>query len=88
MLIGDLVTRAARWYPDKEAVVFEDTRLTYQQFNERVNRLANALVGMGAKKGDRIAIICHNSNHFAEAFFAIAKIGAVSTNLNWRLSPK
>ncbi len=88
MLIGDLVSRAARWYPDKEAVVFEGTRLTYRQFNERINRLANALVGMGSRKGDRIAIICHNSNHFAEAFFAIAKIGAVSTNLNWRLSPK
>ncbi len=88
MLIGDMLKRAAKCYPDKEAVVFEDTRLTYAQFNERTNRIANALLDMKVKKGDRVAIISHNSNQYAEAFFAITKIGAVSTNLNWRLSPK
>lgn len=88
MLIGDMVTRAARWFPDKEAVVFEETRLTYREFNERINRLAHALLKMGVKSQDRVVLICHNSNHYAESVFAIAKIGAVSTNLNWRLSPK
>ena len=88
MLIGDMLTRAARCYPDKEAVVFEETRLTYAEFNERTNRLSNALLDLGVKRGERVVVICHNSNHYAEAVFAIAKIGAVSTNLNWRLSPK
>ncbi|MBN1880853.1 MAG: long-chain-fatty-acid--CoA ligase [Deltaproteobacteria bacterium] len=88
MRVGDMVTRAARWYPDKEAVVFEETRLTYREFNERVNRLAHALLKLGVKSQDRVVLICHNSNHYAESVFAIAKIGAVSTNLNWRLSAK
>jgi long-chain acyl-CoA synthetase len=88
MRIGDLLTRAARCYPDKEAVVFEETRLTYRQVNERTNRLAAALVDMGVKRGDRVGVVCHNSHNFTEIFFACAKIGAASTNLNWRLSPK
>ena len=88
MRIGDLLTRAARCYPEKEAVVFEKTRLTYRQINERTNRLAAALIDMGVKRGDRVGVICHNSHNFTEIFFACAKIGAASTNLNWRLSPK
>lgn len=88
MRIGDLLTRAARCYPDKEAVVFEKTRLTYREINDRTNRLAAAMVDMGVKPGDRVGLICHNSHHFTEVFFACAKIGAASTNLNWRLSPK
>ena len=87
MRIGDLLARAARWYPDKEAVVFEKTRLTYRQLNDRTNRLAAALIDMGVKPGDRVGLICHNSHYFVEVFFACAKIGAASTNLNWRLSP-
>jgi long-chain acyl-CoA synthetase len=88
MRIGDLLTRAARCYPEKEAVVFEKTRLTYRQINERTNRLAAALLDMGVKRGDRVGVICHNSHNFTEIFFACAKIGAASTNLNWRLSPR
>jgi len=88
MRIGDLLTRAAKWYPEKEAVVFEGTRLTYRQLNDRVNALAHALLDMGVGKGDRVALICHNSHYYAEVVFALAKIGAVSTNLNWRLSPR
>jgi long-chain acyl-CoA synthetase len=88
ILIGNMLTRAAKWFPGKEAIVFEETRITYADFNSRANKIATALLEMGVKKGDRVGIVCHNSNHFAEAFFAIAKIGAVSTNLNWRLSPK
>jgi long-chain acyl-CoA synthetase len=88
MRIGDLLSRAARWYPDKEAVVFEETRLTYRQLNDRTNRVAAALTDMGVKRGDRVGVVCHNSHNFTEVFFACAKIGAASTNLNWRLSPK
>ncbi len=88
MLIGDLPTRAAKWYPEKEAIVFEEKRFTYQELNARVNALAHALMDMGVRKGDRIAVICHNSHYYSEVVFAAAKIGAVSTNLNWRLAPR
>ncbi len=88
MLIGDLLTRAAKWYPEKEGIVFEDKRFTYRELNARANALAHAFLEMGVRKGDRIAVICHNSHYYFEAVFAAAKIGAVSTNLNWRLSPR
>lgn len=88
MLIGDLLTRAAKWYPEKEAIVFEEKRFTYPEFNARANALAHALLDMGVRKGDRVALICHNSHYYSEVVFAAAKIGAVSTNLNWRLSSR
>ena len=54
MNIGSLLPRHARYRPDHTAIVFEDHRLTFWEFNVRVNRLSNALVGLGVKKGDYI----------------------------------
>ena len=45
--IGDILKSGVRNFPNKEAIVFEDVRLTYREFNDRVNRLANAIVSMG-----------------------------------------
>ena len=64
MLIDDRLTRAAKCFPDKGAIVFEGTRLTYKDFNETTNRLAHALIEMGVKKDERVAVVCHNSNHY------------------------
>ncbi len=57
MNIGSLITHHALYRPQKTAVVFEDQRLTYSEFNLRVNRLANALLNLGIGKGDKIATI-------------------------------
>jgi long-chain acyl-CoA synthetase len=86
--LGDFLIRASRWFPEKTATVFEDTRMTFAQLNGRVNALSHVLMDMGVKSQDRVAVLCQNSHYFLEAFFGIAKINAVSTNLNWRLSPK
>ena len=51
MLVGDIVSSNARLYPNKPCVVDGKVRLTCAQFNDRVNRLANALLGLGLKKG-------------------------------------
>ena len=51
LLLGELVARNSRKFPDKEAIVYGDTRLTYREFNARVNRLAHALMDMGVKRG-------------------------------------
>jgi len=45
--IGDILKSGLHSFPNKEAIVFEDVRLTYREFNDRVNRLANAIVSMG-----------------------------------------
>lgn len=70
--------------PDKEAVVFEGKRYTFAQLNERVNRLGNALLKMGVKKGDRIAMMQVNTNQCIEVYFAVARIGGIYVPLNFR----
>ncbi len=70
--------------PDKEVIVFEDKRYTFSQLNERVNRLGNALLGLGLQKGDRVATLQVNCNQCVEIYFAVAKIGAIYVPLNFR----
>jgi fatty-acyl-CoA synthase len=71
--------------PDKLAVVFGDRRYTYREFNERVNRLANALLNHKVQQGDKVAYLLNNCSEFAEVSFALSKIGALSVPLNFRL---
>jgi long-chain acyl-CoA synthetase len=82
MNIGTLTARHARCRPNHPAVVFEDRRLTWQTFNQHVNRLANAFLSMGIQKGDKIATILPNCLELLETYWAVAKIGAVIVPLN------
>ncbi len=70
--------------PDRTAIVFEGKRLTFNELNERTNRLANALAGLGIKKGDRAAILQVNCHQYVEAYYAVAKLGAIFVPLNFR----
>jgi len=70
--------------PDRVAIIFEEKRLTFSQLNERVARLANALSNLGVKNGDRVAMLQVNCNQCVEAYFAVAKIGAIHVPLNFR----
>lgn len=82
MNIRMLLNQHARYRPEHLAVVFEDHRLNYQQFNQRVNRLANALLSLGIKKGDKVATILPNSLELLETYWAAAKTGAVVVPLS------
>lgn len=77
MTIGNIVSRNALQFPDREALVFEETRYTWGQLNERVNRLADALLSIGLKKGDKVAMLSENVPAMVETNYALAKIGAV-----------
>lgn len=57
---------------------------TYRELNIRVNRLANALTGIGITRGDRVAIVSENRPEFVELQLACAKIGAIAACQNWR----
>jgi acyl-CoA synthetase (AMP-forming)/AMP-acid ligase II len=70
--------------PDRDCVVFEGKRYTFNQINERVNRLANALLNLGVKKGDRVAILQVNCNQYLESYYATAKLGGIFVPLNFR----
>jgi long-chain acyl-CoA synthetase len=75
----------ARW-PDRKAIIDQTRSYTYGELNERVNRLANFLIGLGVKKGDGVGLLLQNCVEFAIGFFACQKLGAISSCLNYRLT--
>lgn len=85
MTIGNIVSRNAILMPDKEALIFEDLRYTWKGLNERVNRLANSLLSLGLKKGDKVAMLSENIPAMVEANYALAKIGVVYFPVKTRL---
>jgi long-chain acyl-CoA synthetase len=87
MLITDILDNSARRYPEKIAVRFNGDCFTYAELADRVNRLAAALVDLGVLPGERVAVVCANSNAYLEILFACARIGAVSMHFNLRMSP-
>lgn len=86
MNIGHVMALNARRHPEKLAVTCEGRTYSYKQFNEEVNRLANGLIELGIEKGQNIALFMKNSDHFAIAFFAMMKVGAVAVPINFRLT--
>lgn len=84
--VGDALTRTAGRLPDQLAVVDGDRRWTYQELNERVNRVANGLAARGYQHGDVLALASGNSCEFLVTYFACAKLGVVCVpmNLGWR----
>ena len=87
--LGLLLAKRAYLNPDREAYVdsHRDLRLTFAALNARCNRLANALRADGIEPGERVGLLLMNSAEFMEAYFALAKVGAVVVPLNWRLVP-
>ncbi|RLC69890.1 MAG: hypothetical protein DRI26_08200, partial [Chloroflexi bacterium] len=85
MVFGDILRQNAKKLPAKTALVYRDTRLSYSELNDRVNRLAQALLGLGLRKGDRIAVLLDNCPQYVEAYFAAAKAGLPIVPLNTTL---
>src|SRR4051812_30086204 len=82
----EFVRRARVLYPDREAVVDGDLRLTYAQFFERCDRWSSALQGLGVQQGDRVAYIAPNTHSHLEGYYAVPQIGAVIVPINFRLT--
>jgi long-chain acyl-CoA synthetase len=82
MGMGDVLRRSAFNFPQQHALVCGESIVTYQALNARVNRLANNLLKLGIKKGDRVAVLFHNCPEFVEVYFASAKLGSIFVPLN------
>jgi fatty-acyl-CoA synthase len=83
--VGDLLRRTALRYPDKLAVVAGERRATFAEFDAAVNRAAHALAERGLAKGDRLALLSHNSWQYAVLAFATARLGVVLVPVNFML---
>ncbi|HEX2590484.1 MAG TPA: class I adenylate-forming enzyme family protein [Rhizomicrobium sp.] len=80
---------AGRMYGDREFLVYEDDRCTYETFARATLKLAAQLQADGVKKGDRVAIIMRNLPEWPVAFYAAQLVGAIVTPLNaWWTGPE
>jgi fatty-acyl-CoA synthase len=77
MHVGDIIRHHAVNLPGQMALVAGSERLTYQALNGRINRVADALLRRGIRRGDRVAAAGRNSVHYFCLYFATAKIGAL-----------
>jgi long-chain acyl-CoA synthetase len=75
--LSSVVEHNAQLTPDKEAVVWNDVRLTYGELNKLSNRVANALTEMGIGYGDKVALCSPNLPFFPIVYYGILKTGAV-----------
>ena len=84
----EFLDRAVDIYGDHIGVVADDgTEFTYNEFNERVNRLSNVFLKWGLKYGDRVAILSFNTHWMLETFYAANQLGLVHVPMNYRLKP-
>ena len=81
---GDLIVRAAARHPDRDAVVFPDTRHTFASLLAAAERTARSLLGLGVRPGDHVGILMPNCMDFVEAMFGAALIGAPVVPINAR----
>jgi len=84
MNIGYLLTNSARKYPDRSAIISNEGRWTFEEFDQRTGLLAWSMLNAGLKKGDRVAILFFNSSWFVEVYFAALKAGLVAVPVNFR----
>ncbi|MBK5238986.1 MAG: long-chain fatty acid--CoA ligase [Actinomycetales bacterium] len=84
--LGSWVHRRLQKSGDKPATIFQDRVTTYRQLDERINRLAHALQGLGITSGSRVGYLGENHPSFLETFFATTTLGAIFVPVNTRLA--
>jgi len=85
---GTVLERNAQTYPEKSAIKFENTVLTYKEFNEKVNQYANYFISLGLKKGDIAKVLIKNRIELLLVYTANAKVGIISSLINTDLRKK
>jgi acyl-CoA synthetase (AMP-forming)/AMP-acid ligase II len=85
LTISECVASHARLRPAKIGARDSKRTLSYAQWDERASRLANALLGLGLVKGDRVALLAYNAVEWLEIYVALARAGLVAVPINFRL---
>jgi acyl-CoA synthetase (AMP-forming)/AMP-acid ligase II len=88
MNLGQMLKINARHFPAATALKDSKRSFTYPETNSRVNRLANSLLGLGLKKGDKVAVLLENCIEIIETYLAVAKTGIIIVPINFRLVGK
>ena len=85
--VGDMIQRGADVYPHHVAIVDGDRQVTYETFNTQVNQLGHALLGLGLKHQDVVALAARNSLEVLLTYFACARAGLICMPVNLGLRP-
>jgi fatty-acyl-CoA synthase len=85
--LADALTRVAELFPEQEALVIGDARVTYGELREKVAETERGLRVLGIKRGDHVAVCMGNTVEWAVFFYAAAAIGAVTVPVNTRFKP-
>jgi long-chain acyl-CoA synthetase len=85
--IHELIQIPANAYPDKAALNFFGTEMTFWELRQQVLRMANALGALGIKKGDRVGIHLPNCPQYPIAYYATLSLGAIVVNMNPMYTP-
>lgn len=83
--VGETLRQFARIFPDKVGARDLDRAMTFRVWHGRAAKLANALLGLGLVKGDRICVLAYNALEWAEIYAATAMAGLVMVPVNFRL---
>ncbi|HYF20224.1 MAG TPA: AMP-binding protein [Ramlibacter sp.] len=85
LTLSDALATHARLQPHRTGARDSSRALTYAHWDERATRLANGLLGLGLRKGDRVALLAYNAVEWLELYVAIARAGLVAVPINFRL---
>src|SRR5262249_6821217 len=83
--LGEIVAAHARLLPDKIGARDARRAMTFKEWNVRACKLGSALLGLGLKKGDRVALLAYNRVEWMELYIGLAKAGLVAVPINFRL---
>jgi len=76
MNLSNIIIQGAGYFPDKEAIIFEDTRFTYRELNGSVDLVASCLRDRGIKQNDRVVLYCENRPEWIMIYYGIIRLGA------------
>ncbi len=80
--VQNLVHIAAATFPHKASTSFYGSEMTFRQIRSQMLRMANALMKLGVKKGDRVGIALPNCPQYVIAYYAALSTGAIVVNMN------
>ncbi len=87
MNLGRYVSRSAKYFSGRSAIIFEGRKISYEELDRTTNRLARGFYALGMERGDRVAVQAWNRPEIAQAEVACYKAGMVRVPINARVSP-
>jgi long-chain acyl-CoA synthetase len=82
VIITDVMDSHGKWRAAKTAVICEDQRISWSEFNRRINKVANGLIRRGLQKGDKVSLLTTNRLEALEVLFGVIKAGGVIVPLS------